>query len=49
VIVRYRYQGKIIRRLEAAARRRVDTSQSRYAYISAIYRGKKKIPGTDDY
>jgi hypothetical protein len=49
MIVGYKYHEKIIRRLEAAARRRVDTTQGSHAHISATYRGKKKIPGTDDY
>lgn len=49
VIVGYRYHGKIIGRLEAAARRRVDTSEGGHAHISTTCRGKKKIPGTDDY
>ena len=49
MIVGYRYNGKIIRRLEAAGRRWVDISEGGYTHISTICRGKKKIPGTNDY
>jgi hypothetical protein len=49
MIVGYRYHRKIIRRLEAAARRRVDTSEGSHTHISTTCRGKKKIPRTNDY